>query len=156
VSFRLIKLQWEQTGIKLHRSFDAPDDQISADADQLHQVFFNFLLNATDAMGEGGDIYVTSEQIGHGEFNPEFGDQANGIDFVRISIRDTGAGIKPEDLPNIFDPFFSTKTEGTGMGLSVALGIINEHHGHIDVESEFNRGTTFHITLPLLKQQVMI
>jgi signal transduction histidine kinase len=63
--------------------------------------------------------------------------------------QDTGTGMDPEVLPHVFDPFFTTKKAGTGLGLSVAHGIISDHKGMIDVESEAGRGTTFHVLLPL-------
>ena len=68
-----------------------------------------------------------------------------------ISIRDTGEGIKPEDIPHVFDPFFTTKDYGTGLGLSVVHGIVQEHGGQIEVESELHKGTVFHILLPLVR-----
>src|SRR5205814_3186991 len=68
-----------------------------------------------------------------------------------ISIRDTGEGIRAEDIPHVFDPFFTTKDYGTGLGLSVVHGIIQEHGGQIEVESELQKGTVFHILLPLVR-----
>jgi signal transduction histidine kinase len=70
---------------------------------------------------------------------------------LRISIRDSGEGIRNEDLAHVFDPFFTTKDYGTGLGLSVVHGIIQEHGGQIEVESELTKGTTFHILLPLVR-----
>jgi Signal transduction histidine kinase len=64
-------------------------------------------------------------------------------------VQDDGSGIKPEDVPHVFDPFFTTKDYGTGLGLSVVHGIVQEHGGQIEVESELTRGTSFHILLPL-------
>jgi signal transduction histidine kinase len=70
-------------------------------------------------------------------------------ELLRITIRDTGEGIRTEDIPHVFDPFFTTKDYGTGLGLSVVHGIIQEHGGQIEVESELQKGTAFHILLPL-------
>ena len=69
--------------------------------------------------------------------------------MLRITIRDTGEGIRGEDIPHVFDPFFTTKDYGTGLGLSVVHAIIQEHGGQIEVESELEKGTAFHILLPL-------
>jgi two-component system NtrC family sensor kinase len=69
-----------------------------------------------------------------------------------VTVRDTGEGIPAEAIPHIFDPFFTTKSHGTGLGLSVAHGIVQEHHGLIDVRSEPGAGTTFAITLPLVTE----
>ena len=71
--------------------------------------------------------------------------------MLRITIRDTGEGIRSEDIPHVFDPFFTTKDYGTGLGLSVVHGIIQEHGGQIEVESEPQKGTAFHILLPLVR-----
>jgi signal transduction histidine kinase len=72
---------------------------------------------------------------------------------IRVDIQDTGCGIAPENLSKIFDPFFTTKEDGVGLGLSVSHGIIQEHNGTIDVESEKGAGTVFHVQFPLLKLQ---
>jgi signal transduction histidine kinase len=70
-----------------------------------------------------------------------------------VDVQDTGYGISREDLSKIFDPFFTTKEDGVGLGLSVSHGIIQEHNGTIDVESEKGKGTVFHVQFPLLKMQ---
>jgi signal transduction histidine kinase len=70
---------------------------------------------------------------------------------LRVTIRDDGEGIRSEDIPHVFDPFFTTKDYGTGLGLSVVHGIIQEHGGQIEVESELTKGTSFHILLPLVR-----
>ena len=71
--------------------------------------------------------------------------------MLRVTIRDNGEGIRGEDIPHVFDPFFTTKDYGTGLGLSVVHGIIQEHGGQIEVESELEKGTAFHILLPLVR-----
>jgi signal transduction histidine kinase len=73
--------------------------------------------------------------------------------LLRITIRDNGEGIRTEDLRHVFDPFFTTKDYGTGLGLSVVHGIVQEHGGEIEVESEVAKGTAFHIYLPLFRIQ---
>ena len=143
-----------QRGIKLTRSWHAEVDTIRADADQIEQVFLNFFINALDAMKTGGSLTVNTE-IAPAETWPTAlpGNKADVHEILRITVEDTGAGIKPEDVPHVFDPFFTTKDYGTGLGLSVVHGIVQEHGGQIEVESELARGTSFHILLPLVRFQ---
>ena len=103
---------------------------------QLNQVFMNLLVNAAHAIEEQGTITVRSGA--HGE-------------EVWVEVSDTGKGIAPEHLNRIFDPFFTTKPigKGTGLGLSLSYGIVQKHHGRIEVDSAVGRGTTFRITLPV-------
>jgi PAS domain S-box-containing protein len=147
-----------QKDIKLQRSWQAEVDTIHGDADQLEQVFLNFFLNAMDAMKTQGELSVTTEiKTGEQWVNPRaYGNgESNGNgqapEALLISIRDTGEGIRPEDVAHVFDPFFTTKDYGTGLGLSVVHGIIQEHGGQIEVESELQKGTVFHILLPLVR-----
>jgi signal transduction histidine kinase len=102
---------------------------------QINQVFMNLLINAAQAIDKHGRITVRTGQE----------DQK-----VWVEIQDTGRGIKPEHLSRIFDPFFTTKPvgKGTGLGLSLSYGIVNTHHGRIEVQSEEGRGTSFRIWLP--------
>jgi signal transduction histidine kinase len=90
-----------------------------------------------------GEEWVAAMAEANGDGHPQ--------EVLRITIRDTGEGIRSEDVPHVFDPFFSTKDYGTGLGLSVVHGIIQEHGGQIEVESELNKGTAFHILLPLVR-----
>jgi PAS domain S-box-containing protein len=151
-SLLLVGHRLYQKDIKLTRSWDANVDTIRADADQLEQVFLNFFLNAMDAMKNGGELHIGTDIRTDEELVTSF-TQSNGQthEVLRISIRDSGEGIKPEDIPHVFDPFFTTKDYGTGLGLSVVHGIIQEHGGQIEVESELNKGTAFHILLPLVR-----
>jgi two-component system, NtrC family, sensor kinase len=108
--------------------------------DKLNQVFLNLLVNASHAIEEKGIITIETYQTNSN---------------IVIKISDTGSGIKPEDLNQIFNPFFTTKPigKGTGLGLSISYGIINDHHGNIEVASTPGKGTTFTITLPIMKCQ---
>ncbi len=101
----------------------------------MQQVFVNILLNAVDALDQGGQIAIRSRTI---------------IDKIAIQFIDTGAGIEPEQLDKIFDPFFTTKEvgKGTGLGLSVSYGIVKNHGGTIEVESIPDEGTVFTVFLP--------
>lgn len=103
--------------------------------DQLKQVILNVSLNAVDAMPNGGQLTISTS------LSPE----ANGL---WMTFTDTGQGIAPEDLSNIFDPFFTRKAGGTGLGLAISYDIIQHHHGRIEAESEQGHGTTFRIWLP--------
>lgn len=107
------------------------------DIKQIQQVFFNIIINAIQAMPEGGLLTLTTDLVKH-----------NGSDFVQVMISDTGKGIAPEVLEKIFIPFFTTKTQGTGLGLPICRQLIEHNHGSIDVESELDHGTTFSILLP--------
>ncbi len=109
---------------------------IYAQGERLQQVFINIILNALDAMPEGGELRIETAEV-----NNE----------AVIKISDTGTGIKKEHLPRIFDPFFTTKGigKGTGLGLSISYAIIKEHEGRISVESTEGQGTTFTVALPM-------
>lgn len=104
---------------------------------QLNQVFMNMLVNAAHAIDSKGTITVRTGR--------------QGAEQVWVEFSDTGCGISPDNLKRIFDPFFTTKPvgKGTGLGLSLSYGIVQKHHGHIDVRSEPGSGTTFRITLPI-------
>lgn len=108
---------------------------VMADADQMSQVFINLVANAIHAMPQGGTLRIELAQ------DPT---------RVTLTVSDTGHGIPPELLPKIFDPFFTTKEfgKGTGLGLTVVKGIIEEHQGTIAVESKEGQGTAFTISLP--------
>ena len=118
--------------------------KIKIDKNQFKQAILNIILNAIDAMEKGGKLTVTTELI---EVNSL--EHAEEFDYVRISIQDSGCGIDKKDLKQIFDPFFTKKDTGTGLGLSITHGIIAEHGGVIQVESEKDKGTTFTIKIPI-------
>jgi PAS domain S-box-containing protein len=149
-SLMLVGHRLYQKEIKLTRSWDANVDTIRADADQLEQVFLNFFLNAIEAMKGGGELTVATE-ICPAEQWAIPGTNGDVREVLRVTIRDSGEGIRREDIPHVFDPFFTTKDYGTGLGLSVVHGIIQEHGGQIEVESELAKGTAFHILLPLVR-----
>ncbi len=115
-----------------------PVDLVWGQGDRLQQVFINIILNALDAMPDGGVLKIRTFQNGQ---------------YVAVKIEDTGTGIKSQHMPNIFDPFFTTKGigKGTGLGLSISYAIVKEHAGHIDVKSLEQKGTVFTIYLPVHK-----
>lgn len=130
------KLTLQNIQIKTDLKPEIP--KITGDFNQLQQCILNLIFNAADAMPDGGHLIIESS------FHSEKG-------LGKIMVADTGCGIAQKDLPKIFDPFFSTKEEGKGLGLglSVAYGIIARHKGVIEAESELNKGTVFTITLPV-------
>jgi PAS domain S-box-containing protein len=148
----LVQHRLYQKEIKVTRSWNAPTDMIRADSDQLEQVFLNFFLNAMDAMKRGGELTVATEiRAGEPLISRPSGNGARATEALCISIRDTGEGIKAGDIAHVFDPFFTTKDHGTGLGLSVVHGIVQEHGGQIEVESELSKGTVFRIFMPLTR-----
>ncbi|PYK73265.1 MAG: hypothetical protein DME44_01790 [Verrucomicrobia bacterium] len=150
-TFQLVQHRLNQKEIKFNRTLEASLDTIRADSDQMEQVFLNFFLNAMDAMKRGGELTVETEiRTGDSLVTHLLPADEKRHEALCISIRDTGEGIKEEDIARVFDPFFTTKDFGTGLGLSVVHGIIEEHGGQIEVESEVAKGTVFHIFLPLV------
>ncbi len=149
-SLQLVAPQLEEKQIHLHREFLAPQNLISGDAFQLEQAFLNLFLNALDAMQPGGHLTIRTESI---ELSPNVEPPAHSPTraAVRISISDTGSGIPREIIAHLFNSFFTTKPEGTGLGLPITRRIFTEHAGQINVESEPEKGTTFHIVLPVLE-----
>ena len=113
--------------------------EVEHDSDQIHQVLLNLLLNALQAIDVNGRVAVTVKTQG-----------PNAI----VEVSDNGRGIAPDHLPNIFRPFYTTKGDGTGLGLSLARRIVEDHHGRIDVTSAVGRGTTFAVVLPLQRASV--
>ncbi len=127
--------------ITVHRDYASDLPAVSADPGQLEQVFTNIIMNAMDAMPEGGDLYVTVRRIRGA---------AGEAQYVEALFTDTGCGITPGNLERVFEPFFTTKEvgKGTGLGLFISYGIIERHGGSIDIESKPGKGTTVKIRLP--------
>ena len=118
---------------------------VEADPAQLSQVFNNLLLNAQQAMPQGGEITITGRNRAVGELNEPLLSPGR---YVEVTLRDQGVGISPEALPRIFDPYFTTKQSGSGLGLAVAHSIISQHRGVIKAASQIGQGTTFTLWLP--------
>jgi PAS domain S-box-containing protein len=123
---------------------------VCADATQLHQVFMNLMVNARDAMPDGGSLAISAENFLVDENYARMNLEAHAGPYVVISISDTGTGIPPERLERIFDPFFTTKEVGTGTGLGLAtvLGIVKNHGGFLQVSSTVGQGSQFRVYLP--------
>lgn len=155
VSYLLLEIQkiiHQAFPKNIELSLELPQDlwTIEADSTMLHQVFMNLCVNARDAMPEGGKLSITAENFTVDESYARMHLEAQVGAYLTIAIADTGTGIPPEILDRIFDPFFTTKEigKGTGLGLSTVLGIVNSHHGWIDVESSLGKSTQFKVYLP--------
>lgn len=142
--------QFALHGSRVKCEFDLPQGLWPADADkgQLGQVVQNLVINAVQAMPEGGSIRIgaSNETVAVDSRLP-----LRPGDYVHISVADMGTGIKAEHLARIFDPYFTTKQHGSGLGLTTVYSIIRKHQGHIEAESQLGRGTTFHFWLPALR-----
>lgn len=130
-------------------SLDPNLKEVEADSGQISQVISNLAINAVQAMPEGGNLQVRAENImvGRNDLLPLL----PGC-YVKLTIADQGHGIKAENLGKIFDPYFTTKKTGNGLGLATAHAIVRRHRGHIGVTSKPGSGTTFQIYLPACKQ----
>jgi PAS domain S-box-containing protein len=136
--------QANSAGIKIIKEY-APLSEIMCDHDQITQVFSNLILNAIQAMPDGGELRIKTYEGKKIE---------NILQSIVIEVSDTGHGISPQNLKKLFDPFFTTKYAGTGLGLTITHSIIDGHRGTIDVRSEPGRGTTFIVTLPVSQELI--
>ena len=146
-TLNLVEHQLKTARIRLDEDLSSHLPMIQGNAGRLQQVFLNLFLNAKDAMPRGGTLKIST---------------SNG-DGVSVVISDTGSGIAQEHIQRIYDPFFTTKSSpqdgqrrGTGLGLSVTYGIIQEHAGKIRVESAPDEGTTFYLEFPLIRKAVNV
>jgi signal transduction histidine kinase len=108
---------------------------VQADSVQLYRVFSNMILNAAQAMPEGGRLTIQSETVDTG--------------WIAISFRDTGVGVAAENLPRLFEPLFTTRAAGVGFGLSIAKSLVEGHGGTIEVQSNAGQGSNFMVKLPV-------
>lgn len=145
----LVKNQINLENISLKKNFDSDIPFALADFDKIQQVLINIILNAIQAMPNGGTLTIATSAVQ----DVQIGDTQKNT--VRIDIKDTGVGISKENLDKLFTPFFTTKEKGkgVGLGLSVVHGIIGKHKGKIDVESELDVGTTFSIYLEAVSDE---
>lgn len=127
--------------------YQVPDDlwPVEVDEGQIAQVIQNLVINADQAMPSGGIIEISAENV---TVTEEYNLPIKEGKYVKITIRDQGIGIPEKYIQNIFDPYFSTKSKGSGLGLATVHSIITKHNGFISVESEVGRGTTFFVYLP--------
>jgi PAS domain S-box-containing protein len=123
--------------------------KVKADPAQIQQVILNLAINARDAMPEGGVLTIETANVVLGEADVQSHPDLSPGEYVRLSVRDTGVGMEPEQMEHIFEPFYTTKGKsGTGLGLAVVYGVVKQSGGHITVESKRGQGSTFHIYLP--------
>jgi signal transduction histidine kinase len=145
----LVGNQINLENVHLEKNLDPDLPLVLADFDKIQQVLINIILNATQAMPDGGNLIITNSVAKNIKISDTW------KDAVRIDIQDTGIGIPKENLNKLFNPFFTTKEKGkgVGLGLSVVHGIIGKHKGRIDVKSELNVGTTFSIYLEVMDEK---
>ena len=129
----LIRMDAESVGVRVEIQMEDDLPLVQADQDKLNQVFLNLFLNSIQAMEHGGNLYIQVAVQGKN---------------VLFTVKDTGCGVSKEDLSRIFDPYFTTKPEGTGLGLAMSVKIVEEHGGTMTVESEPDVGTTVIVSLP--------
>ncbi len=120
--------------IEVVRNFGSKPPNVQVDKDQIERVLSNIIINSIDAMPKGGKLTILTEYNGKS---------------LSIQIQDTGRGISNEDVIKVFDPFFSTKKSGIGLGLTICYGIITSHGGTVELESKPRKGTVFTVTLPI-------
>lgn len=134
----LMSSQLEERNIRVTTGFSSKLPPIIAVKSQLEQVFINIILNAYDAMPQGGELHISARPV---------------RDMVEIIFQDTGPGVPAEDRTRIFEPFVSTKRNGTGLGLSVSYGIISAHGGSLDLAPDRGKGACFRVLLPVKGQR---
>jgi two-component system NtrC family sensor kinase len=125
--------------IRINKELNPSLPQIAIDKNKIQQVLWNLMLNSSEAMPEGGNLTIISQL-------------SKDQKYIEIIFIDTGIGIPKENLNRLFDPFFTTKSTGTGLGLAVSYGIIQQHQGLIEVKSEVGQGSVFTLSLPLTDQ----
>jgi signal transduction histidine kinase len=135
----LVSTESKKKQIRVVKNYDEELAPISIDKEQIKQVFLNILLNAIEATPEEGSITVKTRSF----------EKPGGELYVQIEFTDTGCGIPSDQLEEIFNPFFTTKSAGSGLGLSISHQIIEDHHGYIVAESELSKGASFFVNLPL-------
>jgi two-component system NtrC family sensor kinase len=138
-SLNIVRNKADFFNIRIMTNFDEALARVKADSSQLQQVFLNMIMNAADAIEEKGTITITTRNI-----------REEGTEFIEVEFHDTGPGISDENLEKLFEPFFTTKPvgKGTGLGLAVSHGIIQDHGGRIIVRTKLGKGTSFFIRLP--------
>lgn len=138
-ALNLVRHELQTRAVDIQPQFNAVNDRINGDERQLRHMIVNLLINAAEAMPDGGRLTIKSDVV-----------EAWEREHVCLTISDTGTGITPENLARLFSPFFTTKPDGTGLGLAISHRIVTGHNGALQVESEPGQGTTFRVLLPLM------
>jgi hypothetical protein len=143
-TLQLLEPQLRKSQVEIIKKYSAVPPKVFGNAGKLQQVFTNLIINARDAMFAGGEIVLTTAFENEGQ--------------IMVEVSDTGSGIEPENLTKIYDPFFTTKAvgSGTGLGLAVSYGIVQEHAGTIQATSEVGLGTTFRLVFPIAQKPQLI
>jgi two-component system NtrC family sensor kinase len=140
----------QKQGVRVLKDTKGSLPNVLGDSDQLQQVFLNLLLNAIQAMPNGGTLRLSASSKWISKKDLEDGQ----LQYIEVSVEDTGMGMEKEVVENIFNPFFTTKEHGTGMGLMVTQGIIQDHEGWVEVKSEVGKGSLFKVYLPAFEEEV--
>jgi signal transduction histidine kinase len=141
---RILDTEAKEKGVQIYRRLAANLPKVLIDKEQIKQVSMNIILNALQSIQGKGVVEVATRLF----------IKDGSSEFVQVSVHDSGVGIPEKDLENIFNPFFTTKKEGVGLGLSISHQIVQEHGGYIMVESQVSRGTTFFINLPVKRSNL--
>jgi two-component system cell cycle sensor histidine kinase/response regulator CckA len=143
------------SGSNVDYRLDLPDDlsMIELDKGQIDQVLNNLIMNAAQAMPQGGTVTISARNIEVDEKNASQSLPFKSGKYVQVAVKDEGVGIPRDHLERIFDPYFTTRDEGSGLGLSTAYSIIKRHGGHIYVESSPGNGSTFVFLLPVPEER---
>jgi signal transduction histidine kinase len=148
-----LKEEFQLGGIRVEKSFDPAIPLLPLDSEQIVRVFLNLFLNALQAMPKGGILKIETKCRESGRIREEGlippEGPLDGKSWAEITITDTGEGMGPEVLKEIFRPFFTTKAKGTGLGLSVSRRIVEQHRGRIFAESQIGAGTKFFLIFPI-------
>ncbi|MBN8553993.1 MAG: GHKL domain-containing protein [Deltaproteobacteria bacterium] len=125
--------EMKQKGIRLQTDFSKENPSLFGSSDQMKQALINLMLNSLQAQPNGGEVSIKTSSTDK---------------WVLISIQDAGFGMDERTLEKIFNPYFTTKDKGSGLGLTIVRRVVKEHHGDIRIESEVGKGTTFHLNFP--------
>lgn len=130
--------EFKQKGVQMKLELDHELPAINGSADQFKQALVNLLLNSLQAMTSGGIITISTKALDAGK-------------RVQVTVNDNGPGIDPQILNRIFDPYFTTKTRGSGLGLTVVKRFVKDHGGEVKVDSTPGHGATFHLVIPVVE-----
>jgi two-component system nitrogen regulation sensor histidine kinase GlnL len=143
----LLEKKNRPAGIRFIQNYDPSLPQVEGDEDQLKQVFLNLVRNSLEAMPEGGTLELMTRI--HSNYTVKTDKHPNSRQAILVELRDSGSGIEEEELNNIFTPFHTTKSKGSGLGLPLSLKIVENHKGKMNMQSETGKGTQIQVFLPV-------